>query len=51
MSKNNIVIISEKNAPDDFDIIWSKNYNSNMSYIKSDKTTEKLFIFNGRREL
>ncbi|MDM8534752.1 DNA adenine methylase [Clostridiaceae bacterium HSG29] len=45
MSKYNTVLISEKIAPDDFEVIWEKSHNSNMSYIKSDKTSEKLFKY------
>lgn len=45
MSKNNIVVVSELEAPSDFEVIWSKNHNSNMSYNKSDKTEERLFSY------
>ena len=37
-SKDNIVIISEENAPDDFDVIWEQD--------EDKKSTEKLFIHN-----
>ena len=30
VSKNNIVLVSEYNAPNDFDCIWSKGVNSNI---------------------
>jgi DNA adenine methylase len=43
MSKNNIVLISELSAPDDFECIWQKEFQSTMA-IKSRKIrVEKLF--------
>jgi DNA adenine methylase len=42
-SKNNIVIISEEQAPDDFISIWSKKTNSS---IKKKSRVEQLFIKN-----
>lgn len=50
MAKNNIVLVSEYNMPDDFKCIWSKqvctSINNNRS-INDDKNnrTEKLFIY------
>ena len=43
-SKDNIVLISEKCAPDDFDIIWEQE-TDNKSDTKN-RVTEKLFIHN-----
>lgn len=46
LSKDNIVVISEYNMPDDFECIWQKerSINQNSNRVKSDKATEKLFI-------
>ena len=44
MSKNNIVIVSEYNAPEDFECIWSKEVSTNLSVQKRKKDIEKLFI-------
>lgn len=46
LSKNNIVVVSEYNMPDDFECIWQKerSINQNSNRVKSDKATEKLFI-------
>lgn len=44
-SKNNIVLISEENAPDDFDIIWEKNIQRTIrAQDKSKVAHERLFI-------
>ena len=45
MSRCNVVIISEKYMPDDFDIIWEKEHNSNMSYNSATKSNEKLYVY------
>ena len=49
MSKNNVVLISEYNMPDDFECIWEKeskvNFDSNRkSDDNKNKRVEKLFI-------
>ena len=45
-SKNNVVLISEENAPEDFRVVWSQQVSRSIK--ANDKTTaiEKLFIFN-----
>lgn len=43
LSKNNIVIISEQEAPNDFEIIWEKEVKRNVFNAKSIKASEKLF--------
>ena len=52
MSKNNIVFISEYNAPDDFECVWSKESLANFDCNRGDNTskkirTEKLFTYKG----
>lgn len=47
MSQNNIVIISECEAPDDFMCIWSKEVKRTMDLSNRNKSVEKLFIYNG----
>lgn len=42
-SKENIVIVSEEQAPDDFDIIWEQE-NSSEETNRNKRKTEKLFI-------
>ena len=46
LSKNNIVLVSEYNMPDDFKCIWEKNIKINIGAKNSNKPirTEKLFI-------
>ena len=43
-SKNNIVIISEYTAPDDFECIWSNDIHT-IHNKKSNIKTEKLFMY------
>lgn len=43
----NKVYVSEYNAPDDFKCIWEKELSSSLSSV-SKKSTEKLFIYNGK---
>ena len=43
-SKDNIVLISEEQAPDDFDILWQAEVNRNIHATNKSKATEKLFI-------
>lgn len=45
MSKHNIVLISEQNAPDDFIPIWEKPVSRTMKKEGGLKSTEKLFIY------
>lgn len=44
MSKNNIVLISEYNAPNDFKCIWEKQLITTLDKNSRKKDTEKLFI-------
>ena len=45
-SKNNIVIISEENAPDDFMCIWEKPVSRSIKAADKSKSIEKLFVYN-----
>ena len=45
-SKNNIVLISEQNAPDDFECIWEQEVSRSIKANDKSKSTEKLFIYN-----
>ena len=45
-SKNNIVIISEENAPDDFICIWEQSISRSIKATDKSRSTEKLFIYN-----
>lgn len=45
-SKNNVVIISEQNAPDDFKCIWEQEVSRSIKATDKSKATEKLFIYN-----
>jgi hypothetical protein len=48
MSKSNIVLCSEFNAPDDFICIYSKEFISNgVNGGTPRKVTEKLFVYGG----
>jgi len=52
MAKNNIVLVSEYNMPNDFECIWSKetiaNFDSNRkSNDDKNKRVEKLFVYKG----
>jgi DNA adenine methylase len=47
LSKDNIVLISELNAPDDFKCIWEKSVSRTMkSTDNTMRATEKLFTYN-----
>lgn len=46
-SKNNIIIVSEHNAPNGWDCIWEHKVIRTMDNNKRVKATEKLFIYNG----
>ena len=43
LSKDNIVIISEQNAPDDFECIWQQEVSRSIKAAGKSKATEKLF--------
>lgn len=45
-SANNIVLISEEKAPDDFDVIWQQEIPMALEDDTKIKATEKLFIYN-----
>lgn len=45
VSKNNIILISEYNAPSDFKCIWDKEYETTLDVIDHKKRVEKLFIY------
>lgn len=50
-SKNNIVIISELNAPEDFECIWEKSVSRSIKSIDNTmRATEKLFTYKNRTE-
>lgn len=42
-SKDNIVLISEQNAPDDFECIWEQEVSRSIKAADKSKSTEKLF--------
>ena len=46
-SKNNIILVSEHNAPNGWDCIWEHKVIRTMDNNKRVKATEKLFIYNG----
>ena len=48
LSKNNIVLVSEYNMPNDFKCIWQKerNVQQKSDRVAAEKATEKLFIYN-----
>lgn len=43
-SENNIVIVSEQNAPNDFECIWEQEVSRSIKAADKSKATEKLFI-------
>ena len=45
-SKNNIVIISEEHAPDDFICIWEQEVSRSIKANDKSRSVEKLFIYN-----
>lgn len=47
MSKNNIILISEYNAPNDFKCIWEQEITTHMNNRNKIKKVEKLFIYKG----
>ena len=46
-SKNNIVIISEQNAPDDFEVIWEQPVSRSIKANDKSVSVEKLFKYKG----
>lgn len=47
-SKDNIVIISEENAPNDFECIWEQEVSRSIKATDKSKSIEKLFIYNSK---
>ena len=45
ISKNNYVLCSEYEAPDDFECIWSKDLTTTLDNASRSKSTEKLFTY------
>lgn len=50
-SKDNIVLISEENAPEDFDIIWEQEVMRTIHATDKSISTEKLFIHHSLNEV
>ena len=48
-SNNNIVLISELNAPDDFECIWEQEVSRSIKATDKSKSIEKLFIYKGTK--
>lgn len=48
-SKNNIVLISEQNAPKDFKCIWEQDVSRSIKANHKSKSTEKLFMYNEQK--
>lgn len=49
MSETNIVLVSEYNAPDDFQCIWTKQLTTTLDKNSRKKDVEKLFIFGNNK--
>lgn len=49
ISKNNIVLVSEYTAPDDFDCIWSMPVKTHLNNRNKLDKLEKLFIYKGEK--
>ena len=45
LSEDNIVIVSEQNAPDDFECIWEQEVSRSIKATDKSKATEKLFKY------
>ena len=45
MSENNIVLVSELNAPSDFECIWEQDLLRTIDNAKRVTSTEKLFTY------
>lgn len=48
MSKNNIVLCSEYNAPEDFECIWTKELTTTLDKASRSKAVEKLFRYKSK---
>lgn len=48
-SKDNIVLISEENAPDDFECIWEQEVSRSLNAANKTRATEKLFRYRGEK--
>lgn len=46
-SKDNVVLISELSAPEDFIVVWEKSTDRSIKAREHIKATEKLFIYGG----
>lgn len=44
LSKNNLVFVSELNAPEDFEAVWEKDFTRNLDASVVFKSTEKVFV-------
>ena len=44
LSKNNLVFVSELNAPEDFEAVWEKDFTRNLDASVVFKSIEKLFV-------
>lgn len=49
-SEHNTVIVSEENAPPDFDCIWDKSVSRTIKATEKSKSTEKLFVIRKRSD-
>lgn len=49
-SDNNIVLISEQNAPEDFECIWEQEVSRSIKAADKSKSTEKLFRYKGESD-
>jgi DNA adenine methylase len=45
-SQDNIVLVSEQSAPEDFKCIWEQEVSRSIKATDKSKSTEKLFIYN-----
>ena len=43
-SRNNVVIVSEQSAPEDWKVIWEQNVSRSIKAVDKSVATEKLFI-------
>lgn len=50
MSKNNIVLVSEENAPDDFEVLWEQEVTRTIRANEKSTSTEKLFIIKSEEQ-
>lgn len=50
-SENNVVLISEENAPEDFDILWCGDVSRSIKSADKSVSTEKLFIYNNKKNI